>query len=111
MYKRATERRKRMEEQLDKKAEESLPVYKKSASTPLQRDAHFQRLSMPNPNTRAPKQPFHQQLRTPRGAQEQASTTEDRSRPAWFGGQRRTEAERKGWQAGSIVHARSSAVH
>ena len=111
MFKRDTERRKRLDEQMQAKAVAALPTHKKSAATPLQRDMHFARLSMPNPHTRAPKKPFRGRGGDAPGSRPGSAASADKPRPAWFAGQSRDAVLRKGWQAGSTVYAPASAVH
>ena len=109
MYKRDVARRKRLVEQMAKKAEAQLPEHKKSTATALQRSMHFQRLLMPNEASRAPKQAF--KARGSRPATSEGSRTTPR--PAWNKGMPREETERKGWEPGTRLgpQARTGAVH
>ena len=100
MFKRATQRRQRLNEELSKKAEAQLPTHKKSAAKPLQRDMHFQRLAMPNASRRMPRQNYHV-----RGSS--AAEAARQQRPAWFGG----TTGKQGTLAGSTDNLRAGAVH
>ena len=59
MFNRAVQHRKRLTEEMEKKQAEQLWTQKKSSASSLQRALHFQRLSMPNAHTRAPRQEYH----------------------------------------------------
>ena len=72
--------RKRLAEENIKKAEAQLPSHKKSSASLLERDMHFQRLSMPPSHRRMPRQQYHV-----RGSAA-AEAAKQRDRPAWFGG-------------------------
>ena len=101
MFKRATERRKRLAEENIKKAEAQLPSHKKSSASLLERDMHFQRLSMPPSHRRMPRQQYHV-----RGSAA-AEAAKQHDRPAWFGGATGREGlhkvlEKSGRHAGAV---------
>ena len=114
MYKRSTERRKRLLEQMAKKAEENLPTHKKSSQTPMQRAMHFQRLSMPNAHSRVKDKQQYQvkgaTLARPATARGRLQTAPQK--PGWFAGQSRDAVLKKAWKAGDTgQYGSRTAVH
>ena len=107
MYERDKARRRKLDEQLAKKAEEQVPVARKTASSALQRDMAFARLAMPNPNSKVNKAKYH--VKGSAAAEEQEKR--DKAKRAWFAGTSREAALKSGWRAGSTEYMGGTAVH
>ena len=116
MYKRSTERRMRLLEQMAKKAGENLPTHKKPSQTPIQRAMQLQRLSMPNAHSRV-KDKQQYQLKVKGATLARPATARGRlqtspQKPGWFAGQSRDAVLKKAWKAGDTgQYGSRTAVH